>query len=120
MSVKVDLADIATHVTERGAGYIVTTGPDGRPHVTQEVVEVSGSVLRAPAGRKTCRNIAAQPLVAVMWPPKGAGDYSLIVDGNASIVDLDDDGKGWAEIEATHAILHRNAEGGGNDCAPVG
>ena len=36
-----------------------------------------------------------------------------IIDGNAVVVDLDDDGKGWAEIEATHAILHRNAEGGG-------
>ena len=120
MSVKVDLADIAAHVTERGAGYLVTTGPDGRPHVTQELVEADGQTLRAPAGRKTCRNIGAQPLVAVMWPPRAAGDYSLIVDGNAVVVDLDDEGKGWAEIEATHAILHRNAEGGGNDCAPVG
>ena len=105
MSVKVDLADIATHVSDRGAGYIVTTGPDGRPHVTQEVVEVSGSVLRAPAGRKTCRNIAAQPLVAVMWPPKAAGDYSLIVDGSASVVDLDDEETRKAEVSAAKLQL---------------
>ena len=119
MSVKVDLADIADHVTERGAGFLVTTGPDGRPHTTQVIFEIDGQKLRAPTGRKTSRNVAAQPLVALLWPPKTAGDYSLIVDGTASVVDLDDEGKGWAEIEATHAILHRNAEGGGNDCAPV-
>ena len=74
---------------------------------------------RAPAGRKTCRNIAAQPLVALLWPPTTAGDYNLIIDGDATAVDLDDDGKGYAVIEATHAILHRNAEGGGNDCAEL-
>jgi len=117
MSVKVDLSELAGHVAERGAGFLVTTGPDGRPHTTQVIFEIEGQVLRAPAGRKTCRN--AQPLVALLWPPTTAGDYNLIIDGTATAVDLDDDGKGWAEIQATHAILHRNAEGGGNDCAPV-
>jgi Pyridoxamine 5'-phosphate oxidase len=119
MSVKVDLAEIAEHVRGRGAGFLITTGDDGRPHTTQVIFELVGDTLRAPAGRKTCRNIGAQPLVALLWPPASAGDYNLIIDGTAQVVDLDDDGKGWASIEATHAILHRNAEGGGNDCAPV-
>jgi len=119
MSVKVDLSELSGHVTERGAGFLVTTGPDGRPHTTQVIFEIDGQKLRAPAGRKTCRNIAAQPLVALLWPPTTSGDYNLIIDGTATVVDLDEDEKGWAEIEATHAILHRNAEGGGNDCAPV-
>lgn len=119
MSIKVDLAELADQVTERGAGFLITTGPDGRPHTTQVVFEIDGQKLRAPAGRKTCRNIAAQPLVALLWPPATRGDYNLIIDGDATVVDLDDEGKGWAEIQATHAILHRNAEGGGNDCAPV-
>ncbi len=113
MSVKVDLAELADHVTQRSAGYLVTTGPDGRPHTTQVIFTIDGQTLRAPAGRKTCRNIAAQPLVALLWPPGSAGDYNLIVDGTATAVDLDEDGKGWAEIEATHAILHRNALGEG-------
>jgi len=119
MSVKVDLSELAGHVAERGAGFLVTTGADGRPHTTQVLFAIEGQRLRAPAGRKTCRNIADQPLVALLWPPVSAGDYNLIIDGTATAVDLDDDGKGWAEIEATHAILHRNAEGGGNDCAAV-
>lgn len=119
MSVKVDLAEIAEHVTSRGAGFLVTTGPDGRPHTTQVIFEIDGQLLRAPTGRKTSRNIAAQPLVALLWPPSTPGDYNLIIDGTATVVDLDEDGKGWASIEPTGAILHRNAEGGGNDCAPV-
>lgn len=119
MSIKVDLADLADRVRERGAGFLVTTGPDGRPHTTQVVFTIDGQTLRAPAGRKTCRNVAAQPLVALLWPPSTPGDYNLIIDGDASVADLDDDGKGWAVIEATHAILHRNAEDGGNDCKAV-
>ena len=119
MSIKVDLTDLADKVVARGAGFLVTTGSDGRPHTTQVVFEIDGQTLRAPAGRKTCLNIAAQPLVALLWPPAMAGDYNLIIDGDATAVDLDDEGKGYAVIEATHAILHRNAEGGGNDCAPV-
>lgn len=119
MSIKVDLDELAAHLDSRGAGFLVTTGTDGRPHTTQVVFERTGKTLRAAAGRKTCRNIAAQPLVALLWPPATAGDYNLIIDGDAAIVDVDDDGKGYAVIEPTHAILHRNAEGGGNDCTAV-
>jgi len=109
MSIKVDLGDLAEHVNPRGAGYLVTTGPDGRPHTTQVHFELDGTVLRAPAGRKTVRNIGAQPLVALLWPPASGDDYNLIVDGTATVVDLNDEGLGFASIEATHAILHRNA-----------
>ena len=110
MSIKVELADLAEHVDSRGAGYLVTTGPDGRPHTTQVMFELSGTTLRAKAGRKTVRNIEAQPLVALLWPPASVDDYNLIIDGTAEAVDVNDDGLGFAQIEATHAILHRNAE----------
>ena len=109
MSIKVDLADLGEHVGPRGAGYLVTTGPDGRPHTTQVIFELDGLVLRAPAGRKTVRNITAQPLVALLWPPASADDFNLIIDGTAAVVDVNDEGLGYAEIEATHAILHRQA-----------
>ncbi|MFT4596990.1 MAG: hypothetical protein ACI9TF_001236 [Paracrocinitomix sp.] len=113
MSIKVELEDLAEHVTPRGAGYLVTTGADGRPHTTQVMFELDGSTLRAPAGRKTIRNIEAQPLVALLWPPASADDYNLIIDGTAAVVDVNDEGLGYASIEATHAILHRNAEAAG-------
>ncbi len=111
MSIKVELAEIADHVSGRGAGYLVTTGTDGRPHTTQVQFEIDGTTLRAPAGRKTIRNIEAQELVALLWPPASADDFNLIIDGTAVIVDVNDDGLGYASIEATHAILHRNADG---------
>ena len=110
MSIKVEVGDIAQHVNARGAGYLVTTGTDGRPHTTQVLFDLEGQTLRAPAGRKTIRNIQAQPLVALLWPPASADDYNLIIDGTAEVVDVNDDGLGYASITATHAILHRNAE----------
>lgn len=116
MSVKVDLAALGDQLLQRKTGFLLTTGPDGRPHSTQVGFEFDGARLWAPAGRKSCRNIAAQPLVALLFPPASPGDYSLIIDGEASAVDLDEDGKGFASVVATHAILHRSAAGGGNDC----
>lgn len=113
MSIKVELGDIANHVNARGAGYLVSTGTDGRPHTTQVVFEFDGQTLRAPAGRKTIRNIESQPLVALLWPPASVDDYNLIIDGTATVVDVNDEGLGYASIQATHAILHRNAEASG-------
>jgi len=109
MSIKVALSDLAEHVVPRGPGYLVTTGPDGRPHTTHVQFELEGSTLRARAGRKTIRNINAQSLVALLWPPASPDDYNLIIDGTATAVDVNDEGLGYASIEATHAILHQNA-----------
>lgn len=110
MSIKLELSELADQVASRGAGYLVTTGTDGRPHTTQVLFEIDGTTLRAPAGRKTIRNIEAQPLVALLWPPASPQDYNLIIDGTASVVEVNDEGLGYASIEATHGILHRNAE----------
>lgn len=110
MSIKVELSDIAEHVSERGAGFLVTTGPDGRPHTTHVTFELDGPKLRAPIGRKTVRNIEAQALVALLWPARSVDDYNLILDGTAAVTDVNDEGLGYASIEATHAILHRNVE----------
>lgn len=109
MSIKVELGDLAEHVKGRRAGYLVTAGADGRPHTTQVVFEIDGVTLRAEAGRKTVRNIQGQPLVALLWPPTSDDDHNLIIDGTATVVDVNDEGLGYASIEATHAILHRNA-----------
>lgn len=112
MSILVDLEELADHVADRGPGFLLTAGPDGRPHATHVVFEFDGTLLRAPAGAKTCRNIDANPLVALVWPPIEEGGYNLIIDGTAAAVDRDLDNKGnkgYAQIEATHAILHRNA-----------
>lgn len=119
MSIKVDLAELSGEIEGRGPGFLVTSGPDGRPHTTQVWFSIEGQTLRAPSGRKSSRNIGAQPLVALLWPPANQGDYSLIIDGDAVVEDLGDEG-GTAVITATHAILHRPAaDGTGNDCKAV-
>lgn len=114
MSIPVDLENLAGEVSKRGPGYLLTSGPDGRPHTIELSFTVDGAVLRAPSGKSSARNVAERPLVALLWPPTEPGGYSLIVDGQAAI-EGDDDAR-TAVITATHAILHRPAAGGGNDC----
>lgn len=108
MSIKVELDDLAEHVLGRGPGYLLTTGPDGRPHTIQVMFTIEGARLTAPSGRSTGRNIAASPKVALLWPPMSPGDYSLIVDGDASLEPSGDQEQ--AIINATSAILHRPAQ----------
>lgn len=117
MSIPVDLENLATEVDDRGPGYLLTSGPDGRPHTIELTFAVDGAVLKARSGKSSARNIADRPLVALLWPPTEPGGYSLIVDGEA-VIEGDDDNR-MVIITATHAILHRPASGGGNDCKTV-
>jgi len=117
MSIRVELDALADAIKDRGAGYLITTGLDGRPHTTSAQVSLAGATLTCGAGRKTGANIAAQPKVALLWAPTEPGDYSLIVDGDAVIEGEDDQRR--AIITATGAILHRAAAEGGNDCKTV-
>ena len=60
-------------------------------------------------------NASARPLVALLWPPNSSGEFSLIVDADATRVD---DARVW--LEPTRAVLHRPAPSGdGSDCQPV-
>lgn len=117
MSIPVELPKLAEAVAERGPGYLLTSGPDGRPHTTEVRFAVTDATLRAPSGRRTAKNIADRPAVALLWPPIEPGGYSLIVDGDATIEGDDDTRE--AVIVATHAVLHRPAAAGGNDCKAV-
>lgn len=115
MSIPVGLDKLAAEIAERGAGFLLTTREDGRPHATQVVFAVDeGGTMRAPTGRTTSKNIRHVGLVSLLWPPTEAGGYSLIVDGEA-VID-GPDGDHHAVITPTHAVLHRPAAGGGNDC----
>lgn len=111
MSIRVELDALADEVQGRGAGYLITTGLDGRPHTTSAQLSIAGETLQCGAGRKTSANIAAQPKVALLWPPTEPGGYSLIIDGDATIDGEDDERR--AIITATGAILHRSAATGG-------
>jgi hypothetical protein len=123
MSIPVALDGLRAAVAERTlAPYLLTVNDDGRPHAVAVQPVWDGDALVADAGRRTCTNAAARPLVSLVWPAADGAGYSLIVDGDASV-----DG-GRVRVVPTTAVLHRPApspaapaDGGcGNDCVPVG
>lgn len=112
MSVPVNLDDLAAQLEQFGrTPFLVTTGNDQRPHTTHVVVALENGALTCAAGRKTTANVAARPLVALLWPAVEPGGYSLIVDGEGTVRD-DNDGS-LVDIRPTKGILHRNAQGDG-------
>ena len=60
-------------------------------------------VLVAEVGRSTAANIVARPNVTWAFPGSSGEEFSLIVDGDASIVGE------VVEVRATWAVLHRPA-----------
>jgi hypothetical protein len=111
VSIAVALEELRATAARHGpAAYVLTTGDDGRPHVSHVRVRVDGAAIAFDAGRSTRRNAAVRPdAVVVLWPPHEPGGFSLLADavlqdGAAAAVD-------GAElvVVATHAVLHRPA-----------
>lgn len=121
MSVKVDLDTLADTLGDFSFAYLVTVGDDYRAHTVAVDPALTGGVLRiGSVGSSTRRNASAHPAVTLVWPPREAGGYTLILDGAASV---SDDG---LSIEPTGAVLHRPATSGtstasgcGDDCVPL-
>lgn len=114
MSVRVELDGLRAAVTEQAtAPFLVTVGDDGRPRVVSVSVSWAGDRLSMRAGRHSVANVAARPVATLLWPSGAPGGFSLLVDGAAAV---DDDG---VLVVPTSALLHRAAEQGGSDCAPV-
>ncbi|MCP5030300.1 MAG: hypothetical protein GY939_00750, partial [Actinomycetia bacterium] len=104
MSTVVPLEELADEIAKRGAGYLLTTTADSRPHILHLNFAVDGTELRVEVGRSARINIGAQPAVSILWPAQATDEYSLIVDGTATISD-----EATAVIIATGAVLHRPA-----------
>ncbi|MFV0526669.1 MAG: pyridoxamine 5'-phosphate oxidase [Acidimicrobiales bacterium] len=122
MSIPVDVNDLARALSDYGPGYLLST-TDGRVKAVTVEPDVDGSVLRVTGpGGGSCRNVAANPVVTLLFPPPRPRGYSLIVDGTAEVAGDD------VLVTATGAVLHRPAahaegeltgEGCGHDCLPV-
>jgi hypothetical protein len=124
MSIPVDVADLARALEDFGAGYLLSTSANGRvkavtvePEVTDGVLVVTGP------GRGSTANIAANPTVTLLFPPREPGGFTLLVDGTAEVADE------VAHVTPETAVLHRPAahsdgpaapDGCGHDCKPVG
>lgn len=122
MSIPVEPPSLAQTIGRYRFAYLMTTNDDGSPHAVAVSVGMEGDVLVIPTtGARTRGNALARPVIGLVWPPQSIDEYSLIVDGQASVV-----GEGL-RIRPTRAVLHRPAPsaaskaGGacGSDCVPL-
>jgi|SRR5437588_8969696 len=93
--------------------YLLTVTDDATAHAVAVKVSIDDGVVSCDAGNGSCANASARPNVSLLWPPATANDYSLIVDGRASV-----DGS-TVRVVPSRAVRHRPAPGGGNDCVPI-
>lgn len=104
MSIPVPVERLREALAERGnAAYLLTVSDEARAHAVHAPVRWDGDVLVVEGGKRTCANAAARSGVSLLAPVRSPGDYSLIIDGTAVVVD--------AEIRITpmKAVLHRPA-----------
>ncbi len=119
MSVKVELGELAAAIDDFDVAYLVTVGNDHRSHVLSvwPAVTADGIVVDG-VGRHSQANATAHPDVTLVFPPRDAGGYTLLVDGTASVDDS------TITVVPAKAILHRPAAGpdggrAGSDCVDV-
>lgn len=104
MSIPVSLEKLRAEVARYGATpFLLSVSEDGRPHSVSVAIAWQGDALVARVGHRSAANVAARPLVSLLWSPPEAGGYSLIVDGDGA---LDGDS---VRVRATRAVLHRPA-----------
>jgi hypothetical protein len=105
VSVPVDVAALEAEVGRFGPrALLVTTSPEGEPHVTSVLARLAGGELTVGAGRRSRANAAAHPAATLVWPVGPDPAYCLIVDGTAE----ERDGEVLA-LAPTAAVLHRLA-----------
>ena len=128
MSIPVTLGDLRAALAERpSSAYLLTVSDDGRPHAVHVALAWDGDRLAAKVGRRTAANAAGRPdAVSLVFPVRGPDDYSLIVDGTASVAEASaDDGERRVLVAPTKAVLHRPAAAPdpssacGSDCVPL-
>ena len=100
--------------------YLLSVGADGHPHAIAIEPSWQDNTLTLGAGRKSLANIAACPLVSVMWPAPDAASYGLFVDGRAEVHGTE------VVLTPSRAVLHRSGpattpggSGCGSDCVPL-
>lgn len=97
-------ASLAEALSRYDQAYLLTASAHGGPHATAVEPRLQGNVLHvAELGQHSLKNVAVRPNVTVLWPPRVASDYALIVDGDGTVAD------GNLTIAPTRAVLTRSA-----------
>jgi hypothetical protein len=119
-----DTPDLEAILRERGGhAYIVTVTEQGGPHAIYVPVHCEQDSFIAEVGAKTADYAAARPQVSLLYPVRAAGDYSLIVDGTATVESAVAGPR--LRVSPTRIVLHRSepgpdsAAGCGADCVPL-
>ena len=114
MSIAVDLDGLEQALADFGAGYLLTTAGDGRVKaVTVEPACVDGILLVGPS-KGSASNLSTNPTATVLFPPRKAQGYSLIVDGTAAATDA------GIAVTPQSAVLHRPASHSDGPPPPTG
>ncbi len=114
MSIRVELEELREAAAQQAPfAYLLTVSDDASAHAVAITPDIADGSITCDAGNRSCANAQARPNVSLLWPPSRPDDYSLIVDGRASV-----DGS-TVRITPERAVRHRPAPGGGSDCAPV-
>jgi hypothetical protein len=104
MSIQVEFSNLADALTHYRFAYLMTTTAQGTPHAVQvDAVLQDGVFVINNIGRRTRENASQRQAIGLVWPPKSELDYSLFVDGLATVVDA------GLRITPTRAVLHRPA-----------
>ncbi len=122
MSIAVDLDKLAAAVDGFDFAYLLTVSDDLRAHAVAVTPEWVDGALAMDVGRRSAANAAARSNISLIWPPVEPDGYSLIVDGDASVIGS------TVSFTPEKAVLHRPApapagevaDGAcGSDCHPV-
>lgn len=104
MSVEVKPEQLAAALARYDFAYLITVSADAQSHVVAVTPTLKADTLTVTGlGRRTRSNAEANPSVTLVWPPVEAGDYSLIVDGAATL------GDDSLALTPSRAVLHRSA-----------
>lgn len=105
MTILIDLGRLGEAAAEFDHAYLLTVSDAGaiKVNTVDPAVGPNGIRLTGAWGVQARANIAAQPAVTVVWPPRDFHGFTLIVDGSAA---LDGDA---IVITPAKAILHRPA-----------
>ena len=83
--------------------YLLSVTGRETPHAVSVTTEWDGDRLLMKVGQGTASNASERSSVSLLWPPAAPGDFSLIVDGTATV-----DGD-VVTITPESAVLHRAA-----------
>lgn len=121
MSVPVDLHELASALADFTFAYLITVSDDHRAHaIAVEPVLAGGVFDVGTPGTTTSRNLKQHANLTLVWPPREADGYTLIVDGTGAL------DNGSLRVTPARAVLHRRGAAGRvgpadcpHDCMPL-